>query len=186
MVRAFLVLPVALLGAIFAAAGCQALPSITATCSDIPPGGCPLDRGGTCGDATCAALYDCVNGVWVESETCDHPPATAAVRSIAVAGAAAPVLDGGACTPVDVDVSGQTNDCMVDLMFPDCPAVAAQGCAQSACLTGCMDFFVCRSTAWIDVAHCDEGGRLTVTQRRASTTMGATPPKPRSGLITRP
>jgi hypothetical protein len=167
MLRAFLVLPLALLGVVFVAAGCQSLPSVTATCGEIPPNGCPTGRGGTCADATCAALYECVNSVWTVSETCPTQPAVAkpVVRSVAVAGPAGVAIDGGACTPVNIDVSGQTNDCMVDLMFPDCPARAAQGCVENVCLTGCSDFFVCSSAAWIDVAHCDDFGRITVTQQ---------------------
>jgi hypothetical protein len=166
MVRAFLVLPGALLGALFLSMSCQNLPSPTATCGEIPTGGCPIGRGGTCADVTCTALYDCVNSAWALSQSCTNPVngGATAGRSGTDGGIAGPVLDRGACTRVSIDMSAETNDCMVDLMFPDCPAVAAQGCAESACLTGCSDFFLCSSAAWIDVAHCNDRGQVIVTQ----------------------
>ena len=64
---------------------------------------------------------------------------------------------------------GKTTGCTPDLENPpDCPVEAALGCAESACLTGCSDFFLCKATStgpqWIDVAYCDCDGQLLVTQ----------------------
>jgi hypothetical protein len=71
---------------------------------------------------------------------------------------------GDACTPVDIDAGDMGIDCTPDLELPDCPVGAALGCAQSACLTGCSDFFVCKPMStgpeWVDVAYCTCEGQL--------------------------
>lgn len=166
MVRALFLLSVALLVALLAAVSCQSLPP-PAVCSDIPTNGCPVDRGGTCQDVTCAAIYECLNGAWILSQTCDNPlDGGAGGGGSGIDGGAGGGLspDGGPCTMVTIDAGGATDDCMIDLMFPDCPYQAAEGCAQSACLTGCSDFYICMDGGWYDVAYCDDNGQVVVTQ----------------------
>lgn len=128
-------------------------------CGQIPQDGCPIGRGGTCEDATCAALYDCVEGAWTPVETC------AGFSGGAGGGGGAGGLGGAGgaggantCTPVMIDKTGETTGCEPDLQNPDCPAVAAEPCAETACLTDCSDFFLCTKDGWVDVAYCDFDG----------------------------
>jgi hypothetical protein len=65
---------------------------------------------------------------------------------------------------VHIDLTGQTTGCTPDLQNPDCPVQAAMGCAESVCLTGCGDFFLCLSSGWLDVAYCADDGGLVVTR----------------------
>jgi hypothetical protein len=124
-------------------------------CGRIPGDGCPLGRGGTCDDKLCGALYDCVDGAWTLVDVCD--------RSDAGAGAGGHVEDAGPdapCEPVMLDHTAEVSGCAPDLQDPDCPAVAAETCAQTACFTGCTDFFLCTAPGWTLVAHCDDQGNL--------------------------
>src|SRR5438067_1179834 len=50
-------------------AGCPELPPVQ-LCGEIPAGGCPIGRGGTCDDVTCNGLYDCVDGAWTLAKAC--------------------------------------------------------------------------------------------------------------------
>jgi hypothetical protein len=126
--------------------GCPTLPAAI-PCGTIPEGGCPLGRGGTCDDTSCRGLYDCVDGVWVSAEVCagndggvpDGGPS-----------------DGGPCTPITVDRSGEQTNCTPDLQSPDCPIEVALPCAETACSTGCSDFYLCTSAGWTAVAYCDD------------------------------
>jgi len=122
-------------------------------CGQIPEKGCPVGRGGTCDDATCAALYDCVDGAWRRAETCpgggQDPDA-----GVSPDGCAKPVIDR----------TGETTGCMPDLQNPDCPAVAAEQCFETVCLTDCIDFFLCTEEGWNLVAYCNEEGTLELTQ----------------------
>jgi hypothetical protein len=132
-------------------------------CGQIPDGGCPIGRGGTCDDDTCVALYDCVEGKWTQTQRCDAGTGgSGGSGGGAPSGGAGP--GGGACTPVTLDHSGETTGCKPDLENPDCPAAAAESCVETACLTSCLDFFLCTKDGWIDVAHCDDQGVLTITQ----------------------
>jgi hypothetical protein len=121
-----------------------------------------VGRGGTCGDQSCNALYDCVNGVWVHVQTCPAPDGGGGPGRDAGEG------EGGPCTLVNIDTTGQTTGCTPDLALPDCPVEAAQGCSEAACLTGCSDFFLCKQVGtgrdWIDVAYCNDAGKVVVTQ----------------------
>jgi hypothetical protein len=132
-------------------AGCPELP-VPMPCGQIPAGGCPLGRGGTCDDPTCDGLYDCVDGSWTRAVPCS-PDGGAGTGG----GGGAEPGDAGpdACTPVNVNTHGQTSDCG-GLENPDCPIEAAGSCEETACLTGCLDFFVCEQGSWIAVAYCDE------------------------------
>ncbi len=128
-------------------------------CGEIPQDGCPIGRGGTCEDPVCAALYDCVDGRWTQAEKCP-----------ALGGDGGPGSDGGdagldaACMPVMLSHEGETTGCAPDLQEPDCPVVAAETCAHLACLSGCMDFFLCTANGWKDEAYCDEQGNLVVVK----------------------
>lgn len=121
-------------------------------CGEIPEGGCPIGRGGTCDDAYCAALYDCVDGDWTLSETCEGQGGSPATSS-ATTGV-------GGCDGVVIDRTGETEGCMPDLQSPDCPAEAAEVC-PNPCLTGCVDFFLCRKE-WVSVAYCDDLGEIVL------------------------
>lgn len=141
-----------------AAAGCPSLPT-PVPCGTIPEGGCPIGRGGTCDDTECAVLYDCVDGRWTSVETC-----SIALDGGVDGGDGGPVIDGGPCTPVSIDTTGKKTGCTPDLQDPDCPVEAAESCVETACLTGCADFFLCTKDGWSQVAFCDDDGQLVVTQ----------------------
>jgi hypothetical protein len=139
-------------------AGCQELPEIK-LCGEIPSDGCPIGRGGTCADVLCAALYDCTEGRWVEVERCQNGTGGGG-------GGGGPTKDAGAdaCTPVTIDHTGETPGCTVDLQHPDCPVEAAEQCAENACLSGCIDFYMCVDESWKDVAFCTEDGQIIVLE----------------------
>jgi hypothetical protein len=126
-------------------------------CGEIPQDGCPIGRGGTCADVVCGALYDCIDGLWTQVKRCPAP-----------AGDGGPGSDGGgggldaACTPVMINHQDETAGCTPDLQDPDCPAAAAETCAAAACLTGCIDFFLCTKDGWREAAYCDDQGDLVV------------------------
>jgi len=138
----------------FAVAGCPTLPT-PVPCGEIPPGGCPIGRGGTCDDRACAGLFDCVDGRWTSVETC-------AVVDGGAGGS--PQEDAGTCTPVGIDTQGKVTGCTPDLQEPDCPVEAAETCAEVACTTGCADFFLCTKDGWAQVAFCDDDGLIVVVQ----------------------
>ena len=79
-------LALALLGGGFAALTAPACsdPKIPASCGEIPDGGCPDDfDADDCADPTCAAVYTCASGGWVELETCPlHPVEAVAVGEL--------------------------------------------------------------------------------------------------------
>ena len=137
---------------------CGSLSDEVKLCGEIPPDGCPIGRGGTCDDATCAGLYDCVDGAWRLEQTCPGGGGGAGASSGAAGADAGP--DG--CASVRIDHTGETTGCEPDLQSPDCPVVAAETCAASACLTDCVDFFLCTARGWVAVAYCDEEGQLVV------------------------
>jgi len=141
-----------------AIAGCPTLPA-PILCGEIPAGGCPVGRGGTCDDLTCEGLYDCVDGTWVSAEVCAHPDGGPGVGGGASDGGQP---EGGACTPVSIDTQGQAIDCTPDLQEPDCPVEAAFPCVETACLTGCLDFFRCTPTGWVDAAYCTDDGDFVI------------------------
>lgn len=116
-------------------------------CGQIPPDGCPLSRGGTCDDATCAAIYGCVDGVWHHVETCSNMPQDAGTGP-------------DACTIVTIDRTGETTGCKPDLQNPDCPVAAAEQCASTVCQSECIDFFLCTKDGWSVVAYCNEDGEF--------------------------
>lgn len=140
------------------ASGCHGSEPIE-LCGQIPDGGCPLDRGGTCDDAECAALYGCYDAVWKQVEVCDHGAGGGGAGGAGGAGGQ------GGCTPIQLDHTGETTGCEPDLQSPDCPVAAAEQCPESACLTDCIDFFLCKKEGWTAIAYCDEGGELIVAPR---------------------
>src|SRR5687767_382060 len=50
-------------------AACSSGPGMQ-LCGQSPGNGCPVGRGGTCDDASCEGLYDCVDGAWRLVESC--------------------------------------------------------------------------------------------------------------------
>lgn len=166
MLRACLLVAVALAAAAcpFAAVGCQDFPPLE-PCGEIPAGGCPAGLS-TCSDPTCTGLYSCVSGVWTSMQLCPPPDGgMGGADGGGSSGAGGGVPEGGPCTPVKIDTSGEAMNCTPDLENPDCPVEAALGCAETVCLTGCLDFFLCTATTgWLDVAYCDDQGNLVVTR----------------------
>lgn len=139
-----------------AMAACPDVPPVQ-LCGEIPSGGCPIGRGGSCDDRTCNGLYDCVEGAWTLVNACsnDGGPGDGGP------GEGGPGKGDGGCTPSGIDLSGQLVACTPDLENPDCPAAAA-ACLEDACLTGCTDFFLCGDAGWTSVAYCDGEGHLVV------------------------
>lgn len=132
-------------------------------CDQIPEGGCPLDRGGTCEDAACEALYGCYDGVWKRVEVCDGNIGAGGAGGAGGMGAAAGGAGGAGraeCTPIRFDHTGDTTGCIPSLQSPDCPAAVAESCPEKACSTGCLDFFLCKADGWQAVAYCDEDGNF--------------------------
>lgn len=143
-----------------AAWGAACADATVVPCGEIPRDGCPVGRGGTCDDATCAALYDCVDGAWTNVEVCDNGAGAGGGGE----GGAGQGGDGGAtCTPVVLDHTGQMQGCRPDLQSPDCPLEAAETCVETACLVRCSDFFKCTARGWIAVAYCTEEGELVLS-----------------------
>lgn len=125
-------------------------------CGLIPDDGCPVGRGGTCKDETCAALYNCVDGAWVLESTCEQTGGGGGGGSTTGPGAGGQ----GACNGIELDHTGEVENCSPPLQNPDCPASAAELCRP--CDTGCLDFFMCRQDGWGAVAFCDEDGNVIV------------------------
>lgn len=146
------------------AAGCNDfVPPVL--CGQIPEGGCPLDRGGTCDDLACEAIYGCYDARWEVEEVCDHGSGGGGSAATGGGGSGG----SGGCTPIQLDHTNEAVACEPDLQLPDCPAAAAEQCSESACLTDCTDFFMClkegNSKGWKAVAYCDETGSLIVAPR---------------------
>lgn len=142
-----------------AAAGCGSSGDLP-LCGQIPEGGCPIGRGGTCDDLACAALYDCVEAAWTVVESCPGGGGAGGAGGEGGSGGEG----GGGCEPVVIDRTGEASGCEPDLQSPDCPASAAEVCAASACLTDCSDFYLCTADGWADVAYCDPDGELVLIQ----------------------
>lgn len=122
-------------------------------CGEIPLGGCPIGRRGSCSDDTCAGLYDCVGGHWTLSRAC-------AARDGGPDDGAADGADLDApCTPVSIDAASTSAQC-ADLEVPDCQIKGFQTCAENACKTECTYFYICQPAGWLAVAHCDAQGHL--------------------------
>jgi hypothetical protein len=147
------------------ASGCQSLED-PVLCGQIPEGGCPAGRGGTCDDVLCAGLYDCGDGDWVLVADCPDPGSGGAGGGPGAGGSGG--SGGMACTPVELDHEGETIGCTPDLQHPDCPVAAAETCAETACLSDCADFFMCvqhEEKEWTVVAWCDERAQLVIGGR---------------------
>jgi hypothetical protein len=137
--------------AIEVSTGCGSLPPVQ-RCGEIPEGGCPIGRGGTCDDVLCAALYDCLEGAWTEVERCERDPGTGGGGE----GAGGEGGSAGGCLGFEVDRSDEAEGCEPELQEPDCSAAAAEVCRP--CSTGCVDFWLCASEGWAPVGYCDETG----------------------------
>lgn len=151
-----------------AASGCDDGATLQ-LCGEIPAKGCPLGRGGSCEDDACAGLYDCVSGEWTLAVDCTADGGAGATSSSG-GGADAGSGTDAMCTPVVVSHAGEAIGCQPGLEAPDCPVAVADGaCAESVCLTGCIDFYLCVHVAdplhdrsWSAVAYCDENGQLVI------------------------
>ena len=124
------------------------------TCGEIPLDGCPTGRGGTCDDPYCAALYDCVDGAWTIVSDCPN------FQNNGTGGASSSSTTTTTtdCAIVTIDHTDEVDGCVPDLQSPDCPAVAAETCVESVCLTDCGDFYLCTSDGWQVVGYCDDDG----------------------------
>lgn len=123
-------------------------------CGVLPdPEACPIERGGTCEDPACTALYGCYDGEWRLEETCSQ-----AGSGGAGAQGASPAA--GGCNGVQIDRTGEAVGCSPPLQEPDCPAAAAELCRP--CETVCVDFYLCRAEGWEAVAFCDENRNVVV------------------------
>ena len=128
-------------------------------CGEIPEGGCPIGRGGSCDDDLCAELYDCVEGEWTGVTVCHDGVGSGGGGG----GGGGDDGVGHLCEIVVLDHTGETTGCEPDLLGGDCPLAAAELCAESACLTDCYDFFLCTEDGWLAVAYCNENGEVVVT-----------------------
>jgi hypothetical protein len=143
------------------------LPGIGALCGEIPAGGCPKDRGGSCDDPTCSGVYTCLDGDWKLDKTCAPEPDAGPDSGPSDAAIDGDAADPDACTPFMFDDKDQVPYCTPSLENPpDCPSQAAEGCVEAACLTGCTDFFLCTKQGWIDVGYCDDDGGFHDTQTK--------------------
>ncbi|MFO0586218.1 MAG: hypothetical protein U0441_01700 [Polyangiaceae bacterium] len=159
-----------------AVAGCYPYDTTPKLCEDaVPKGGCPTGRGGTCDDPTCDALYDCIDAKWKKISTCSASTGGggAGGDTTSSGGAGGQTSTGGTggaggdCTAPGFDHAGETTGCTPDLQVPDCPVSAAEPCAETACATGCSDFYLCQGDAsaktWVAVGYCDDSGHLVIT-----------------------
>jgi hypothetical protein len=162
--RTVVVLGLSLAGAIAVPVACGSDAPFQ-LCGEIPAGGCPIGRGGSCTDPSCTGVYDCVGGAWRVTERCSGGGADAGAGHDSGADAA-DAADAG-CVAITVDHTGERTGCAPSLQAPDCPAAAAEECAVEACLTGCTDFFLCTSGGWREVAYCDDSGDVVVSGRQA-------------------
>lgn len=129
-------------------AGCQGFEDIP-ECGVVPAGGCPTSRGGSCDDQACAAIYACTESGWALRKTCERDGGEDASD-------AATEPDGPMCGDA-VTMEGMADTCDPnEVLTPDCPIQVALGCPGTACLTGCADFFVCRTDGWVEAAYCDD------------------------------
>jgi len=149
-----------------ALASCDSLAS-PKLCAEIPEGGCPTGRGGSCQDASCKALYDCVDGVWKQASSCDSNSTSAGSTGSGTGGSTGSGVSSGSggCVPIMLDHTGEIAGCKPDLQVPDCPAVAAEQCPKDACATGCTDFYICEKAGWKAVGYCDDKGNVVPQPR---------------------
>lgn len=154
--RAVRVPMIAVLVSVLTASGCQGFGEPEASdCGLIPSGGCPTTGGGACSDRACEALYRCADGQWVRTDTCDRADAGEAP---AEGGGLEAGPDGYSCGDATVTLDDDaTGTCGEELFYGDCPASLAASCPGTACLSGCDDFFVCRSGEWVFAAYCEDG-----------------------------
>jgi len=141
-------------------------------CGEIPAGGCPLGRGGTCDDPLCAGLYDCVEGKWTLATDCTTNGATSGSSGSSGSSGGDAGAD-GACTPIALSHEGEMTGCKPDLQAPDCPVSLTEGaCVETVCnVTDCLDFYLCiydkvqvDHRVWSAVAGCDLDAGFRVGQ----------------------
>jgi hypothetical protein len=175
-------LPLAIaLGIHVAATSCQPLPE-GAGCVDIPTDGCPIDRGGSCEDPTCHAIYNCNDGKWSLAQICPDGGTGGDVGIGSGTGTgggdAGPIgeclnpttaPDGGPCPMANFDLTGNLgpDQCTPDLQLScgDCPYEVATGtCTDCICVSGCLTFYVCANRAmgmgWYEVGYCTDDGQF--------------------------
>ncbi len=135
-----------------AIAACQDQTVVARPCTNIPPGGCPINKGVSCEDPACEAVYACREGnVW---EFQAHCPGRDASRGVD----AGPATDGGIAFDASIDAPPGAfggPGCMM-LQEPDCPLGLAIACGANGCC-GCEDLFVCENEAWLLWGRCIDG-----------------------------
>lgn len=144
------------LSCLLGAASCSG--SSIQLCGTIPEGGCPIGRGGTCDDPSCTGVYNCLEGDWTLEFACDGGGGAGGGGSSSSDASSS----ASACISATFDHTGEVTGCKPDLEHPDCPVDAAEGC--NPCLTSCVDFFMCTSEGWKDLAYCTEEGDLVIVQ----------------------
>lgn len=152
------------LGALAPTVSCDGSPALQ-LCGQIPEGGCPIGKGGTCEDRSCAALYDCVDGSWTRVEQCPAQGGAGGgaggVGGAPNGGAAGESVGGaGGCVHATIDHEGEVSGCTPELQLPDCTVDVAESCQP--CLTECVDFYLCTAGGWSTVAYCDDDANLVV------------------------
>ena len=96
--------------------------------------------------------------MWVSVAVCSAPDGGSPDGAGAGGGGGA---GGGTCTPVVVTAKNTGVSCTPDLEAPDCPIEASGQCEETACLSGCIDFFVCgQNQVWLAAAYCDDNGQF--------------------------
>ena len=120
------------------------------SCGPLAAPGCPAARGGTCDDEACGAIYACTESGWHLEQVCEREGGLAEGGNEASA-------DAPVCGDAGSSLEGAVTGCDPnELRLPDCPVQVALGCPEQACISGCFDFFVCRTQGWEAVAYCDD------------------------------
>jgi hypothetical protein len=122
------------------------------TCSNVPPGGCPLSHGVACDDPTCQAVYACEpGGAWRFDHACPAHDGGADAAVDAPPDVLPPPSDASA---FDVPPGAYGGPGCADLEAPDCPLGVALSCANCC---GCEDLFVCTNGGWNAWGACLDG-----------------------------
>ena len=140
------------IGAVLATiAACEDQTVVAQPCTNIPPGGCPINRGVSCQDPACEAVYACREGnVWELQARCPGRDANAVTDSSLPDGAIA--FDAS----IDAPPGAFGGPGCPSLQEPDCPLGLALACGAGCC--GCEDLFVCENAAWLLWGRCGDGG----------------------------
>lgn len=146
-----IVLALALVASLAVAVACQDEVN-DQTCSNVPPGGCPLSHGVACDDPSCQAAYACERGgVWRFDHACPPHDGGPDAERDAPPDTGRPPRDAAA---FDVPPGANGGPGCVDLEPPDCPLGVALSCTDCC---GCEDLFVCTNGSWNAWGACVDG-----------------------------